>query len=272
MSIRQYARPNGEVVALLVVTPSKTDRERVIPMTAELFHVVATIIRRLTLNRRSVPLATRFDPYERITSAPQPFLFQRTIGQRTEVINPGTLRAELGKLSDALAVGDPELAGCRFTHTTPLPVRHRPRQPRTADPHRRRPLGTPGRADHILLRHRRPGRHHPPLPYPPRRPPRAAREYLTPTTNDGTNSKSTSISAKSSSATVSDHTPPPVNTNTPASDAPCCRWPPGDPAGDLHDERDRVDQYPLPEGREGPRALSEEGRCPEMPVSGHQFT
>ncbi|MET3948688.1 integrase [Arthrobacter sp. UYCu512] len=115
LSIRQYARPNGEVVALLVVAPSKTDRERVIPMTAELFHVVATIIRRLTRNRRSVPLATRYDPYERITSEPQPFLFQRTIGQRTEVINPGSLRAELGKLSDVLAVEHPELAGCRFT-------------------------------------------------------------------------------------------------------------------------------------------------------------
>jgi hypothetical protein len=30
LSIRQYRRPNGEVVALLVVAPSKTDRERVI--------------------------------------------------------------------------------------------------------------------------------------------------------------------------------------------------------------------------------------------------
>lgn len=35
LSIRQYVRPNGEVVALLVVAPSKTDRERVIPMTAD---------------------------------------------------------------------------------------------------------------------------------------------------------------------------------------------------------------------------------------------
>lgn len=43
-------------MALLVVAPSKTDRERVIPMTAELSHVIATIIRRLTRNRRAVPL------------------------------------------------------------------------------------------------------------------------------------------------------------------------------------------------------------------------
>ncbi|WP_216636684.1 site-specific integrase [Arthrobacter sp. OY3WO11] len=115
VSIRQYIRPNAEVVALLVVAPSKSDRERVIPMTADLFHVIATIIRRLTRNRRDVPLATRFDPYERITSEPQPFLFQRTIGQRTEVINPGSLRDELARLSDAVAAEHPELAGCRFT-------------------------------------------------------------------------------------------------------------------------------------------------------------
>ncbi|WP_328401029.1 hypothetical protein [Nocardia sp. NBC_00403] len=48
LSIRQYRRPNGEVIPLLVIAPSKSDRERVIPMSAELFHIVAQIIRRLT--------------------------------------------------------------------------------------------------------------------------------------------------------------------------------------------------------------------------------
>jgi len=115
LSIRQYVRPNGEVVALLVVAPSKTDRERVLPMTADLFHVIATIIRRLTKNRPAVPLATRYDKHERVTSEPQPFLFQRTIGQRTEVITPSALRDELNKLSDALAIDHPQLVGTRFT-------------------------------------------------------------------------------------------------------------------------------------------------------------
>jgi len=115
LSIRQYQRPNGEVIALLVVAPSKTDRERVIPISAELFHVIATIIRRLTRDRPCVPLATRYDKHERVTSAPQPFLFQRTIGQRTEVITPSALRDELVKLSDALAADHPQLAACRFT-------------------------------------------------------------------------------------------------------------------------------------------------------------
>jgi len=55
-------------------------------MTADLCHIIATIIRRLTRDCPSVGLATRYDKYERVTSEPQPFLFQRTIGQRTEVL------------------------------------------------------------------------------------------------------------------------------------------------------------------------------------------
>jgi hypothetical protein len=48
LSIRQYQRPGGEVIAPLVIAPSKSDRERVIPMSAELFAVVAAVIRRHT--------------------------------------------------------------------------------------------------------------------------------------------------------------------------------------------------------------------------------
>ena len=115
LSIRQYVRPNGEVVALLVIAPSKTDRERVIPMTAELFHVIACIIRRLTRDRPAVPLATRYDKAEHVTSEPQPFLFQRTIGQRTEVITPGSLREMLFRLCTSLTDTHPQLASIRFT-------------------------------------------------------------------------------------------------------------------------------------------------------------
>ena len=115
LSIRQYVRPSGEVIALLVIAPSKTDRERVIPMTAELFHVIATIIRRLTRDRPAIALATRYDKAEHVTSEPQPFLFQRTIGQRTEVITPGALREMLFRLCTNLAEQHPQLATVRFT-------------------------------------------------------------------------------------------------------------------------------------------------------------
>lgn len=115
LSIRQYQRPNGEVIALLVIAPSKTDRERVIPMSAELFHVIACILRRLTSDRRTVPLATRYDIFERITSDPQPFLFQRRIGQRNEVMTPGAVGEMLRRVGAKLAQQRPEFAEHRFT-------------------------------------------------------------------------------------------------------------------------------------------------------------
>ena len=115
LSIRQYQRPNGEVIALLVIAPSKMDRERVVPMSAETFHVVACIIRRLTRGRRTVPLATRYDNTERITSEPQPFLFQRTIGQRTEVMGENSVGVMLNRLCAKVAEHHPQFAEHRFT-------------------------------------------------------------------------------------------------------------------------------------------------------------
>jgi site-specific recombinase XerD len=114
LSIRQYARPNGEVIGLLVIAPSKTDRERVLPMSAELFHVIATIVRRLTRTSRSVPLVSRYDIYERTWSAPMPFLFQRAIGGLS-VIAAGTVRDILQRLCDELADTREGFARHKFT-------------------------------------------------------------------------------------------------------------------------------------------------------------
>jgi site-specific recombinase XerD len=115
LSIRQYQRPNGEVIALLVIAPSKTDRERVIPVSAELLHVIACIIRRLTRDRPTVPLATRYDQIERTTSDPQPFLFQRRIGQRNEVTTTGAVNELLRRTCARIAQQHPEFAGLHFS-------------------------------------------------------------------------------------------------------------------------------------------------------------
>ncbi|MCW2628049.1 MAG: hypothetical protein JWR48_4771 [Mycobacterium sp.] len=114
LSVRQYRRPNGEVIALLVVAPSKTDRERVIPMSAELFHVIACIIRRLTAGNPTVPLATRFDTYDRVWSDPQPFLFQRHIGQHIEVMTTGSIAEKLRHLCQDIALTEPRFDGIHF--------------------------------------------------------------------------------------------------------------------------------------------------------------
>jgi site-specific recombinase XerC len=78
LSIRHYRLPSGELVVLLQVAPSKTDRERVIPVCPELAHVLAMIVARARGTQASVPLVERYDHYERVTSTPLPYLFQRS--------------------------------------------------------------------------------------------------------------------------------------------------------------------------------------------------
>jgi integrase len=115
LSIRQYRRPNGEVVALLVVAPSKTDRERVIPMSAELFTVIAAIIRRHSRDNGRVSVVPRYDPYERETLPPLPYLFQRPRHGGSAVIAAGTVVRALQRLCERIAQTDPAFADAVFT-------------------------------------------------------------------------------------------------------------------------------------------------------------
>ncbi len=114
-SIRRYQRPNGETVALLIIAPSKTDRERVIPMSGELLHVLAELIRFHTRDGRPIPLVRRWDPYERQHSAPLPYLFQPSNGPLPAVGSPTWIRTLLIEASARAASAHPELAGVVFT-------------------------------------------------------------------------------------------------------------------------------------------------------------
>ncbi|HUR07348.1 MAG TPA: tyrosine-type recombinase/integrase, partial [Nonomuraea sp.] len=115
LSIRQYQRQNGEVIALLVIAPSKTDRERVIPMSAELFHVIASVIRRHTQAGRSIPLVSRFDSHDKIWSPLLPFLFQRQRGSTHAVISTATVLAMLKRRCADLAEQHPGFRTAQFT-------------------------------------------------------------------------------------------------------------------------------------------------------------
>jgi site-specific recombinase XerC len=115
LSIRQYQRPNGEVIALLVIAPSKSDRERVIPMSAELFAVMAAIIRRHTQQSRTIPLIQRYDNHERRMSDPMPFLFQRQTGAVPRVISPATVLVMLRRRCADLADQHPGFRTACFT-------------------------------------------------------------------------------------------------------------------------------------------------------------
>lgn len=77
------------MIALLVIAPSKTNRERVISMSAELFHIIAVLIRRLTPHG-SVLALPRYDGHERQWTAPFPHLFRRRNGMLRMVVSTAT--------------------------------------------------------------------------------------------------------------------------------------------------------------------------------------
>lgn len=115
LSVRQYQRKNGEVAALLVIAPSKTDREHVIPMSAELFAVIAAIIRRHLQAGPAIPLLKRYDLHERIWSGPMPFLFQRRTGISSTVMSFHTVWRLLHRACQDLGKTRTEFAGLTFT-------------------------------------------------------------------------------------------------------------------------------------------------------------
>ncbi|MFD7443338.1 tyrosine-type recombinase/integrase [Streptomyces sp. NPDC059909] len=115
LSIRQYQRPNGEVIALLIVAPSKSERERVIPMSADLFHAVAQVIRRHTRDGLAIPLVSRYDSHEKTWSEPMPFLFQRQNGTVRTVLAPGTVLNMLARTCEEIGRTNEAFAGSKFT-------------------------------------------------------------------------------------------------------------------------------------------------------------
>jgi hypothetical protein len=76
-----YTLPtSGETIPLLQITPSKTDRERLLVVSPELGEVLTTIIHRVRGDRPSLPLVVRYDAAERLHSPPLPFLLQHRWG------------------------------------------------------------------------------------------------------------------------------------------------------------------------------------------------
>lgn len=114
LSVRNYQRTNGEVIALLVVAPSKSDRERVIPMSAELFHVIAQVIRRHLRNHGAVPVVTRYDLHEKVWTEPMPFLFQTVHSGDIRGMSTHTAWRMIHRAVDELAGTRPEFAEVSF--------------------------------------------------------------------------------------------------------------------------------------------------------------
>lgn len=102
-----YTLPStGEVVPMLQITPSKTDRERLLLVSPELGDVLAEIIHRVRNGRQTLPLVAAYDPYERTWGAPMPYLFQRPRGPEHHTLSRTAIRRYLNDLLAASGLSD----------------------------------------------------------------------------------------------------------------------------------------------------------------------
>lgn len=115
VSLRQHVTAAGQQVLLLQIAPSKQDRERILPVCPELAHVLATIVKRVRTPAGVVPSVPRFDPLERTTSAPLPFLFQGGHKRLRGVMNHAFPHELLRRASQALNLRDRDGTPVTFT-------------------------------------------------------------------------------------------------------------------------------------------------------------
>jgi integrase len=114
-SIRRYTPPKGEVTVLLQVAPSKSDRERLIPVSPELASVLATIIRHVKGSDESIPLLSRFDSLERRWGPELPHLFQLRFGGPSRVMSTAGARHLLRVALDDADLKDVDGSSLKFS-------------------------------------------------------------------------------------------------------------------------------------------------------------
>ncbi len=104
-----YTLPRtGEVIPLLQITPSKTDRERLLVVSPELATVLSTIITRASEDTGRVPLVTRYDPAEKLHSPAMPFLLQRRWGIRNVALTKIRVKHLLDTTTAATSLTAPD--------------------------------------------------------------------------------------------------------------------------------------------------------------------
>ncbi|WP_328988836.1 site-specific integrase [Kribbella sp. NBC_01245] len=107
LSLRHYtSATSGTLVPLLHIVPSKTDVERLVPMTPELVIVLVAVQRRAKGPHSHVPLSVRYDPHEKVHGEPFPHLFARRIGTRQEVMSPSVVRRMIGAVAASADLRD----------------------------------------------------------------------------------------------------------------------------------------------------------------------
>jgi hypothetical protein len=102
-------------VVLLQIAPSKTDRERVVPVCPELAHALARIVNGVRGCGEHVPLVARYDYLDHEFAAPQPLLLQRLqSGTPTAMSRTGVARL-LARAADYADLRDVDGRRLAFT-------------------------------------------------------------------------------------------------------------------------------------------------------------
>ena len=111
-----YTLPStGEVVPLLQIVPSKTDRERLLVVSPELAEVLAAVIARGRGDNEQLPMVSRYDGTERLHSPPLPFLFQRPWGLSSHCFTHHYVRVLLDRLVSTAKLTATDGTPLRFT-------------------------------------------------------------------------------------------------------------------------------------------------------------
>ncbi len=218
-----YTLPGtGEVIPLMQVAPSKTDRERLLVVSPELADVLAAIIARVRGGNQRIPLVSRYDGTDRLHSPPLPFLFQRWWGLSPHCFTHHYVRVLLDNLVETASLTANDGTPLRFTPhdfrrifateavAAGLPIhiaakisatRRWPPPRSTSRSTTRTSSSTTAGSSRVDASYAR------------------ARNTANPPTPSGMSSSATSRSARSSSASAAAPTALPVSTNMPASAA-----------------------------------------------------
>lgn len=115
-SFVSYTLPaTGEVIPMLQITPSKTDKERLLVISPELAGVFAEIIGHVRDGNQHIPLVTRYDQAERLHTPALPFLFQRRWGLRDIAITHMRVKELLTELVEAAGITNTDGTPARFS-------------------------------------------------------------------------------------------------------------------------------------------------------------
>ena len=111
-----YTLPDtGEVVPLLQIAPSKTDRERLLVVSPELAEALAAVIARVRGDNAHIPLVSRYDGAERTHSAALPFLCQRPTGVRNQTFSIAFVKQLLDRVVAISPIPAADGTALRFT-------------------------------------------------------------------------------------------------------------------------------------------------------------